>query len=506
MIATRRAPAAGLAGLIVFAAAGPAAGQGYFDAVGYTALKDRLGAAAPTGAGVPVSQVEAQPGANQYLPDQSLFPNTTILDRSADGPVGGLPSGHANDVGRHFYGTARGMAFGVPEVHAYMVDGSLSARDWLGGAYLRLNSIDPPRAEPFRVQNHSWVLPNDGSPGADPNDPVWVQALRRLDLAVRRDNLVAVVGVAGGGTPIPTLLGNGYNTIAVGLTPTTPGVVASSTGPSTGDGVGRSKPDIVSPADTAGTSYSTAVVSAASALLVQTAAGKADPGQRDRAGRVETIKAALLSGATKAEFAALGLPWQRTNNGSFVEPLDRRFGAGELNIDNSHRILDAAEQTGTDTLNDALAGWDHESFTAVGQTRRYYLDVPADVGGAKVSATANWLRRVTQQDAVTFTATLSRVELRLFEADAAGNLGALVDGSLSPIDNVQHLHADLLPGQRYAIEITAAEFPVNQTGEDVAIAWFTTFVPVPEPAGVLLLGAAAVAAAARLLRRGRPRT
>src|SRR5262249_30223632 len=233
--------------------------------------------------------------------------------------------------------------------------------------------------------------------------------------------------------------------------------------------------------------------------------GKTDPVEAMHAGRVETIKAALLSGATKQPFAGLAQPWHRTNNGSFVEPLDRRFGAGQLNINNSHLILSAPEQNGADQLPDARPGWDYEPPTAVGQTRHYYSDVPAGVTGAKVTATLDWLRHVTQAGS-TFTATLSRLELRLFKTDANLNLGSLLDSSVSPIDNVQHLYDDVSPGGHYALEVLLANLPTGQLSEDYGVAWQTTFAPVPEPGGWALAGLVmvgfAVARRARSASRG----
>src|SRR5262249_50282652 len=155
----------------------------YFVAIGYRDLQNRLGAATPTGAGVFVAQIEAEEAPNAYLPDAAAFPGKTITDRPGGGPV----SGHATAGGERYYGT-RGSAPGTSQIDAYRVDGTLSSGDWLGGAYLRTGTALAPAVEAHRVQNHSWVATGD------PNDPVVVEALRRLDLTVRRDNVVAVVG------------------------------------------------------------------------------------------------------------------------------------------------------------------------------------------------------------------------------------------------------------------------------------------------------------------------
>ena len=287
---------------------------------------------------------------------------------------------------------------------------------------------------------------------------------------------------------VPFLQASGYNSIAVGLSNGN-----SSFGPTIAEGAGRSKPDLVVPLDL--TSFATPVVSASAALLVETASAKPDPGEASAAGRVETIKAALLSGATTSPFSGLADPWHRTNNGAFVEPLDRRFGAGQLNIDNSHRIISASRQDGTDLIRDAPTGWDFGSLSMEVPTRRYFFDAPSDVGSATLAATVTWLRRIPQSggDFTTQTATLADIELRIYETDGNLNLGELIDSSLSPVDNVQHTRTSLLPASHYAVEVSLGGLPVGQSIEDFAIAWQVTVTPVPEPRFVLLILAAMVA-------------
>ena len=243
-------------------------------------------------------------------------------------------------------------------------------------------------------------------------------------------------------------------------------------------------------------------MSAAAVLLVQTAAGKANPAEASAAGRVETIKAVLLSGATTATFSQLPEPWHRTNNGTFVEPLDRQFGAGQLNINNSHLIISASQQNGADLTRDAPTGWDFTTLTAAGQTRRYFFDVPENAAAPTLTATVTWLRRIPQSgaDFTTETATLANFQLRIFETDQNLNLGTLIDSSLSPIDNVQHTLTDLVPTSHYALEVTLAGLPAGQLSEDYAVAWQVTFTPVPEPGDVLLIAAVALVLVAWLRR------
>jgi hypothetical protein len=469
----RKHPLVGAIALGFLALSSPVSGQtpSYFDQIGYTGLRNRLGDNTPTGAGIVVTQVEALESPNSYLPNPAIFPAQVIIDRTGGGDV----SAHATIVGRYFYGD-RSIAPAIPQVNAYRVNNPSSPGDWLGVGYLRTGTSLPPLVDSARVQNHSYI-------GNDPpSDPTAIEILRRLDYAIARDNCVVVVGVNNGPGSIPVLQASGYNSIAVGLTNGN-----SSSGPTIADGIGRSKPDLVAPLDV--TSTATPVVAASASLLVQTAAAKPDPIEAAAAGRAETIKAALLSGAATSPFAGLAQPWHRIDNGGFVEPLDRRFGAGQLNIDNSHLIISASRQNGTDLTRDDPTGWDFGNLSVTSSTRRYFFDAPLGVGTPTLTATVTWLRRVPQSgsDFTTSTVTLADIELRIYETDTNLNLGQQVDASLSPVDNLQHTRTNLLPSGHYALEVRLAGLPAGQATEDFAIAWQVKVTPVPEPVGILLI-------------------
>ena len=465
--------------------AGVAWSQTVFDQVGFSALQSRLGAGMPTGAGVEVMMGEALTGPNQYMPDVSSaqFTGKTLTDRSGSGSV----SGHATSVANWFFGNTSGIARGVTAINNYKVAGDLSAGDWFGSTYLNFGAGLPVPEPTQRVQNHSWIATGTF-------DAALQEIHRRYDYALRRDNVLGVVGVNNGTSTVPPLLGNTYNGIAVGLTSGN-----SSNGPSTGDVPGRSKPDIVAPLNF--TSFATPVVAGAGALLIQTADALGNPS----AGRIEVLKSVLLSGATKTEFTSLAQPWNRTNNGSFIEPLDRRFGAGELNIDFSHLILTAGQKNGTDLQLDGPRGWDFPTLNTVAETRTYFINIP-DGFSVEFSATANWLRRIDPTGTgsnvfATSDATLSTIELRLFATNPDLTLAALIDSSLSPIDNVQHIYRnDLLPDTTYALELTLAGLPTGQTSEDIGISWIAV-VAVPEPQTVLSLSVAGLAVFVFVRRR-----
>jgi hypothetical protein len=411
--------------------------------------------------------VEGLTGPNAYMPDATSqeLADKEITDRSGNGNV----SVHATNVARIGFGSFTGIAPGVYRIDAFKVTGiSMSNGDWIGDSYLHLGSSLPGVEADLRVQNHSWAL-------GGTFDLLTVEVMRRLDYAARRDNVLPVAGVANtAGSPIPPMLGCCYNALVVGNSNG-----QSSYGPCGGDVAGRSKPDIVGPYGV--TSYSTPTVSACAAMLLQSAESFGNPNRA----RAETIKAALLSGATKDEFDNWTVPWTRINNGSFIEPLDRRFGAGEVNIDNSHYIISSHEQNGSDLVLDNSIGWDVEVLTAADSVRRYFFDL-GNVNIAGFSVTATWMRRILPTGSgsnafSTSVSTLSKIELRLYEANADMTLGNLIDSSLSPIDNVQHVFwPDLPKNGRYAIEVKLAGLPSGQTSEDVAVAWFADFAAVPK--------------------------
>lgn len=458
--------------------------QTLFERIGMSALQSRLGAGTPDGTGVSVMQAEALIGPNAYLPDstQPQMAGKTFIDQSAGGLAGpGSFSSHATGVGNFFYGTQAGVGIapGITTINAYRVEGNLDAGDWLGAAYINFGAGTPVATPTMRVQNHSWI--GTGAFTADEQE-----ITRRYDFALRRDNVIGVVGVDNS-TTFPALMGNSYNSIAVGIfreNPPAPGQ-PSSIGPTIGDVPGRMKPDLVAPIDF--TSTGTPIVAGSAALLLQTV----DQMGNASAGRMETIKSVLLTGATKQPFAGLAQPWNRFNNGSYVEPLDRRYGAGQVNVNNSHLILTAGQKNGTDLGLDGPMGWDFQTLTSVGATRTYYVSIPVGLS-VEFTATVDWLRRITPTGTgsnlfATSDATLSTVELRLFNTNPDLTLAGLIDSSISPIDNVQHLYrTDLLTNSVYALQVTLAGMPAGQSSEDFAVSWFA-LVAVPEPQTIIAM-------------------
>jgi hypothetical protein len=477
-------------GLALFALVpfGSLTAQDYKVDIGYTSLVQRLGGSTPTGAGVLVAQVEASdtsPDQNTFLPDPAEIPGKTFNNISGGGGL----SGHATGMGRFYYGD-RSIAQGITTINNYRVDSfSTVTNGYLENAQLRALSPNLPLVQAARVEAHIYAgfIDNFG--------PIDADVLRRLDFLIKRDQVVVIAGTNNNTNPPDSLMASSYNAIAVGINPIPRGVMgpASSVGPTTGEVAGRSKPDIVVPADSLQqfTSNSTAILSGASALLVETANGISA-----NARRVETIKAVLLTGATTEEFNVLAQPWTRLHNGSFREPLDRRWGAGELNIDNSHRILTQPEQNASNSSTVATFGWDFNSV-ATGQTNRYFIDVTAT---STASIAATWLRDIAVTpnggNPLTLTPSLANIDIRLFTATGF-TVGIQIDESLSPVDNVERIVLPGLAPGRYVIEVTS-----GSAAENYSIAWDLRLSAVPEPSTYVLIALAA-AGTAVVIRRQR---
>jgi hypothetical protein len=422
------------------------------DDIGFTSLANRLGANTPTGLGIVTTQVEA--GAGNYMPNVASpeFAGKTIQPMSGSSSV----SSHATNVAGFYYGLFSSVAPGVTSIRVY------EASNW-ASQFLGWSSGNYPQADPSRVGNHSYV----GSWGADYAD---ADELRRADLVAKQDGVVMVAAVNNGaGSAVPQLLASAYNVVTVGLTSG-----SSSYGPTVVDVPGRVKPDVVAPASQ--TSWAAPMVSSAAAILVQEADRQnvfsyLTP-QQARAAKGLLVKAVLMGGATKTEFPN----WRRgfaTPSTNGAVPLDYRYGAGEINVDNSDRILTAGEQHASNSSDVGLTGWDygHALPTAA---QRYFFQVPGSQTINKLSILVTWHRNITTSpgDILVLTPSLANIDLRLYEASSFTR-GALRDLSISTVDNVEHIYRTGLGGRRYVIEVTSDQ------PWDYVITWDAQLTPTP---------------------------
>lgn len=437
----------------------------YLDDTGFRSLAAELGTSLPTGTGVTVTQVEA--GDPAYLPEAgsgtfaasgTYLSGLTIAAKSGDSSA----SEHARLVAMHFYGRSQnpaveraGFTPGITTADLYRVgeeDGS-DGGSWLSDAFLAPGSA-PPLVETRAVQNHSWItlsIPSNAN-----------TLLRRFDFAIQRDGFLAVTGVNNGaGTQVPALMASAWNNLAVGVSS---GNHSSGGVPVTIDGTGRQKPEIVAPLDY--TSFATGLVSSAGAFLRQTA-DTMGPDAR----RPQTLKAVLLAGAAKEKFSS----WARSES----QPLDKLYGAGELHLANSWHILAGGQQTANLTTVVPDKAWSVITPTAAAPAD-FWLTIPPGEVGEVFSAMAVWNRIITDGNPgsgfTALAAPLANYDLRLerlpsSEAGAGTGDPALVDRSVSTLENLEHVYQRGLPSGHYRLRLS---FAGGGSNSPAALAWRLT--------------------------------
>jgi hypothetical protein len=491
-----------LVGLVLFLSLVPAVRASYITDIGHDSLKAQLGTSTPTGAGVRVSHVEAAESSSGgqpiFMPDPSHpeFAGKTII------PIGGNPtglfSGHATEVGRLLYGT-NSIAHGVTQIASY------EAGSWWNSLYtasgLASTSLD-------RVANHSWV-------GGSGTDAGVGQILRLVDRQVVLNEYIQVAAMSNGPGDSPLLGGSAYNVISVGRTD---GVhqqgSVSVPGDSQYGGTGRTVPTIVAPLSV--TSTATPVVAAAAAILVQTgheggltlsegSKNVTGVGTIYNAEQSETVKAALMAGAdrqTANTSTDAHITDYRSAGHETVNGLDSRYGAGQLNIYNSYRILAGGEQRSAQSggVDIRSFGFDYGSIggsSSAEQTASYFFDATANE--LSLFASLVWNLDVANTNILDTNnlpvTRLYNLDLSLF--DVTNN--SLVATSASTLDNTENLYFKLLLGNRYEMRVTTNE----STPWDYALAWRiganAAPVPIPPTAWLFISGALGLLLAARTI-------
>jgi hypothetical protein len=385
---------------------------------GYDLLSAELGGNLPTGAGIPVLQTEASEsqGAAQYLPQATAgtvaYAGTGAFLGKTFTPHSGASaaSGHAGAVASYYFG-AGSVSPGVTDVHVWLAD------DFVSEVYGTNSTMTG------SVQNHSWV----GSTGDDAVDQA---ILRKFDLMINRDHVVATTPLNNGGLQAK-LMANSYHSISVGL--------ISGGHPQTHsnlDGLGRMKPDLV--VEQPVTSYAGPAVASAAALLLDVIRPSFTLADDPR-----VVKALLLTAASKARLPG----WRRVTS---ARPYDEIYGAGELNVYHAYHLLQAGRQAASNTVERSRTGWDIGTSSST-QTRRYYFTIPAESWAQTFSCSLTWHRQFTGGVS---NASLANLNLTLRAASAL-TPGAVIDQSISSVDNVEHLFLrHLSPGQ-YVVEVTA---------------------------------------------------
>ena len=292
------------AGLFILFSVSVASAQ--FADIGLFQLRSEEGQANVDGTGVNALVVEAesfpngQAGGPHYGPNtaSSQFAGKTFFDPSGNNNGANT---HSTAVAQEMFGTPSGVATGLGESGSPPIS-IAGANGWLfddlGSNFNGDTSLNQaPILQNYDVSNHSYVTNSStGFPEAD-----LVNTLQRADWMINQTDMTMVVGTSNGAGALPELFAQSYNVITVGRPDGQHG-----SGLTTINGSGRVGVHIVAPRGNPGltsfTSQTTPVVSGAAAILHQTGSGLAN------ATSSEVIKAILLAGATKEEFA----DWDQT--------------------------------------------------------------------------------------------------------------------------------------------------------------------------------------------------
>lgn len=398
-------------------------------------------------------------------PLEGDYAGITFLNESVDlandgfGNYNGLvmqsSSKHAETVAHHYF-SPDSYATGSTSVHCY------EAQDFVSRT---LHGPLTPSAG--KIMSHAWVDRTDLNTAREIAD--YARLIKRFDYLGSTGNTLMVVGVDNGGaTRVPTLWGPAYNAVQVGIT---------NGDHSTGDtqdtfqeyGItsGRTRPDIVS--NSPFTSYATGQVASGAAYLYGLAQSL---NFTEITANTDLQRAILLAGATKEEFPNWG---NMSTTPSLTTPLDPTYGAGEMNIFHSHRII---EQGSPSDDKIPFHGWKRARISDT--AHRYEITIPEEASTAEFSAVLCWNREITEHVTgkgrhVSFSYEAQDLaDLRLELRDAAG---AII--SDSPIDNVEHLYVKDLPPGDYSLVVS------NNTGAslstDFSLAWRTNLTAKETP-------------------------
>jgi hypothetical protein len=437
-------------------------------AADYQKLLDTLGPHTPMGAGVSISVVEAPEGTasnSPYMPDASHSEFAAASDPSmqpvqivdGSGFAANGNSNHATFVTYHIVGNTFGLAKAANTVVAY------DANRWLNDV-IRHGGGAEPQGQTFKVQNHSWI----GTLQSTSND---VSALQRFDYVIETGDMTAIVGANNYNAASPDvqppqhppLMAHSYNAIVAGRSDSrhSRGATTSLYGP------GRYRPDLVSAA--ASTSVAAAEVSSVAAVLRGVVAGT-------DADRSETMKAIMLAGATKSEFASFVDPasnllnaWDRTP----TRPLDDLFGAGEVNVYNSYLMTVGGRNVGSSEAPVAPVssyGWDYQNLKndpAAGD-RYYSFQIPVGSTAKELSIMLAWNAKIADTDpgpsSFVPAHSLQNLDLTFYDSSISF-LGVIVDQSASTVENVEHIYQKNLGPGTYTLKVSgAAEW-------DYGLAW-----------------------------------
>ncbi|MDP6693407.1 MAG: dockerin type I domain-containing protein, partial [Phycisphaerales bacterium] len=379
-------------------------------------------------------------------------------------------SGHATNVGRREYGSGiYGLAPNVDTIFVY------SASGWAQGNYLNVGSPSNPLSPPsgLALFNNSWI-------GSFGNTALDSEAVRRADWSIDGSNVMMLNGVANSGAHSP-LMSFGFNCISVGLANGTHvgGVV-----PAGYDMSGMQIPLIVASQST--TSDATGVVSAATALIVETAETHPNTSGNFFATLSETTKAVLLTGGKHEAGWTNNPETTGPNRGRTAQPIDDMLGVGTANVDRSWQVMSGGQHSSSTSTGGLVpapyAGWD---TTTISNNQSKYLLFDVLSLASEVSIVLAWNQSVRSGFG---SYTIADLDLRLWGFDGSSLVDLTGDSGLSifssgnvvsesSVDNVEHLYIENLAVGEYVLEIYRNDLTASRV---FSVGWL-----FPEPAGVL---------------------
>lgn len=476
MLSRKRLQVLTFAAAVVLVAGAAPARADYLDTIGLRILRNG-GYLRANGEDIEIAQVESASGSG-YVPDPRIAAfRGKVFEYEG---VGGSISSHATRIGSLIYGNYSGI---VPEVEDICVYSDVS---FVGTAH-EPGLLNPWRGKKpgklgFDVVNNSWA-------GSFNNTSMDANALRRMDYAIWRDDVVVVNSTYNESwrPSLPPLMASSYNGITVGKTSGSRG------GPATFEGYGRAKPDLVAPMDT--TSDATAVVSGAAALLLSEAdARKMKPDAL-------AVKAMLMAGAHRPG------DWRRGDGSSASKsPLSYRYGAGELRIDRAFHVMAAGEQK--ENRSAAARGWSSDKLSGNGKDDYYELKYSTTT--PEFTAVLTWNRRFSKRGSSfdNLSPVLADLELELLRK--VGKKWTPYVSSDSAVDNVEMIAINNLPAGQYRLTVGGARNETYGLAWDVeTYAGSTGRLRAPSSAAVSVPEPAAFAwslPALALLAAGRRRT
>lgn len=400
------------------------------DDIGFSELQNLMGNNLPLGLFSIIDQIEASvvasPATPKYLANGDLasFPATEIIDRSGINET--EFSSHANGVAQRLGGIGSNSVLpNLTQIDAY------EALDWLEQT-LNLGSPLNPVFNTGEVANHSWV-------GSTEEEIGNIELLQRMDWLVAEDDYFQAVGAS---SVSRRLFAYAMNVVAVKNTSST--AVMSTEFLDDTYAANRVALHLVAPQSSP--SNSTPVVAAAAALLQELV----QPNKLTS----ETLKAILMAGATRATSNSQNGDIENYGEEASTNGLDYRYGAGQLNVFNSHQIVTAGAQASAEAGGGDVGvyGYDYvTSFGSLGEVRSYRFTTTE--AADRLSVSLVWHLEVGSNGIVFNPApVLYDLDVSLF--DVTDGEHELIASSTSSIENTENIWTQLEAVRDYEIRVT----------------------------------------------------